>query len=337
MNMEIPARHELIKVTEPIVSLMPLRGKSQKRKTKSAKRGKKRPVEALAVVTDEQFESQLAKIETHHRLSQRSLAVSFSHQAICGEELSQIQAALGRGRFGEWVGIYLPHVHRRTVQRWQKAAKLWPTFCKEVAKQAGVNATSVSHLSPEEVLAILGEEESGKILQILDVPNKVEPIDFQANWLTPQSVLQQVHNLLGWIDLDPCANKDATNHVPANHHYTAHGLKQPWEGRVFVNPGASETLGEWAKRAVEEVKAGNAEEVVLLLPALTDAAWVAQLQPYPRAFLYECTVVSVPGAKSLFKLPYPLMLMFVSRTNRTTEFADHVGVIGDVFVPFRIG
>ena len=47
----------------------------------------------------------------------------------------------------------------------------------------------------------------------------------------------------------------------------------PWFGKCWCNPPYGKNVGQWLKKAVEEVQSGRAERVVFLLPARTDTAW----------------------------------------------------------------
>ena len=49
-------------------------------------------------------------------------------------------------------------------------------------------------------------------------------------------------------------------------------LTKPWTGRVWCNPPYSHT-GLWILKAVEEVRAGNAEIVVMLVPGSIGVSW----------------------------------------------------------------
>lgn len=45
------------------------------------------------------------------------------------------------------------------------------------------------------------------------------------------------------------------------------------KSRVFLNPPYGKTVGLWVAKSVEEVSSGNAEVVVMLLPARTDTQY----------------------------------------------------------------
>lgn len=51
------------------------------------------------------------------------------------------------------------------------------------------------------------------------------------------------------------------------------GLLQPWVGRVWCNPPYGRQIGKWVARARQAAMSGEAEIVVMLLPARTDTRW----------------------------------------------------------------
>jgi hypothetical protein len=60
---------------------------------------------------------------------------------------------------------------------------------------------------------------------------------------------------------------------PAFFTRTQDGLKQPWTGRVFMNPPYGRAIGHWMRKALEAARSGEAEIVVCLVPARTDTRW----------------------------------------------------------------
>ena len=67
-------------------------------------------------------------------------------------------------------------------------------------------------------------------------------------WLTPPEVIRQ----LGDFDLDPCSPVNRP-WPTAKAHYTMldDGLKQPWHGRVWVNPPYGRETGRWLARLAD--------------------------------------------------------------------------------------
>lgn len=92
-------------------------------------------------------------------------------------------------------------------------------------------------------------------------------------WLTPPELLAR----LGRFDLDPCAAPEPRPWTTADRHLTAtdDGLRQPWAGRVWVNPPYSDAR-RWIARLADH-GTGTA-----LLFARTDTA-AFQQQVFARA------------------------------------------------------
>jgi phage N-6-adenine-methyltransferase len=107
-----------------------------------------------------------------------------------------------------------------------------------------------------------------------------------VEWYTPETVIKRVLKVFGKIDLDPCA--DPSHHIPATIHYTEadDGLTKNWKGRVFVNPPYGEGMARWMHKANEEVKSGTAKEIILLLPARTNAGWFQTFGSVSSSFCF---------------------------------------------------
>lgn len=95
-------------------------------------------------------------------------------------------------------------------------------------------------------------------------------------WATPQETFDELNKEFRF-NLDPCATAE---NAKCEHYFTKEidGLKQEWSvgtiaGTVFMNPPYGREIGEWVKKAHEEVKCGGAIKVVALLPARTDTKW----------------------------------------------------------------
>ncbi len=99
-------------------------------------------------------------------------------------------------------------------------------------------------------------------------------------WETPAWLMSRLDERYGEFDLDPAAT--AAN-AKARNYFTKEqdGLRQVWRGNVFVNPpyGRGSTR-KWVSKAVDEIIAGNAQQVVMLLPARTDTKWFREVMSY---------------------------------------------------------
>lgn len=89
-------------------------------------------------------------------------------------------------------------------------------------------------------------------------------------WPTPQDLFDELSFCYGGFTLDPCATSE--NAKCARFFTKAEdGLKQPWTGKVFVNPPYGREIGRWVKKAWEESLHGTL--VVCLVPARVDTRW----------------------------------------------------------------
>lgn len=93
-------------------------------------------------------------------------------------------------------------------------------------------------------------------------------------WYTPLHIVEKVVQVLGQIDLDPCA--DDGRHIPAALHYTAaaDGLNREWHGHIYMNPPYS-CPGVWMRKLQAEVELGRVTEAIALVPAATDTNWLS--------------------------------------------------------------
>jgi hypothetical protein len=96
-----------------------------------------------------------------------------------------------------------------------------------------------------------------------------------------------VVQVLGAIDLDPCASSHDTSTVPAAQVYTAadDGLAQPWAGRVYLNPPYGSVIGAWLEKLARAYQARQVPAAVALVPARTDTAWFRWLDDCALCFI----------------------------------------------------
>ena len=98
----------------------------------------------------------------------------------------------------------------------------------------------------------------------------------QNEWYTPAEYVEAVRRVLGVIDLDPASSVAAQARVGAKAFLTADedGLKQPWAGRVFLNPPyAQPHIADFVDKLVCDSSDGHVEEAILLTHNYTDTTW----------------------------------------------------------------
>lgn len=97
----------------------------------------------------------------------------------------------------------------------------------------------------------------------------VEPKSATVEWYTPASVFQSMGG--GLFDLDVCSPpRELVPWIPARRAFVLpehDGLREPWDGMVWMNPPFGAGIGKWVARFTNH---GNG---VALLPNRADAAW----------------------------------------------------------------
>jgi len=105
-----------------------------------------------------------------------------------------------------------------------------------------------------------------------------------VEYYTPLQYVEAARQVMGSIDLDPASCEAAQKVIGAPRYYTKEmdGLKQKWEGRVWLNPpygkiGNASSQGYWGQRLLEEYRDGNVSEAILLVKAATGYEWFEKL------------------------------------------------------------
>ena len=148
-----------------------------------------------------------------------------------------------------------------------------------------------------------------------------------AEHYTPAAVLDLVLEVMGGIDLDPCA--DPGCRVPAMIHYTAEigGLRQPWAGRVYMNPPYGREIGSWVDRLVDQYQAGKVEEAIALVPARVDTLWFKRLTAHGGPVLFWRGRLAFVGNDG--PAPFPSALVYMGP--RRSKFSGAASRYGDVW------
>tara|TARA_Y100000004_G_scaffold184778_1_gene234169 strand:+ start:353 stop:796 length:444 start_codon:yes stop_codon:yes gene_type:complete len=129
-------------------------------------------------------------------------------------------------------------------------------------------------------------------------------------WSTPRHIIAEVIEEFGAIDLDPASSD---SNAVCERYYTKEddGLTQAWNADlVYVNPPYGRVIAEWVQKALHEYQQGNAQTIVMLLPARTCTKWFH--------LLYEKSYVELRFIKGRLKYgdgktsaPFPSMLVII--------------------------
>lgn len=97
-------------------------------------------------------------------------------------------------------------------------------------------------------------------------------------WLTPRFITDS----LGPFDLDPCSPGERRPWDTAAKHYGIEddGLRQPWEGRVWLNPPYAHTA-KWLARLAQ-----HGTGTALLFARTETRAWHDHIWPHATALLF---------------------------------------------------
>ena len=98
----------------------------------------------------------------------------------------------------------------------------------------------------------------------------------ENEWFTPALYLDLARAALGEIDLDPASHVLAQERVQAKAFFTAaeDGLKQPWFGRVWLNPPYCRALlAPFIGKLIAECANRAVEQAILLTHNYTDTEW----------------------------------------------------------------
>jgi phage N-6-adenine-methyltransferase len=98
-----------------------------------------------------------------------------------------------------------------------------------------------------------------------------------CEWYTPAEYIEAARAVLGGaIDLDPASSIAANAVVQAKQFFTIadSGLRREWRGSVWLNPPYSGNLvGKFVEKLLLEIRAGRAQQAILLVNANPDTRW----------------------------------------------------------------
>ena len=165
---------------------------------------------------------------------------------------ASVQAELGKARCPqcgkEVTSLRCGHCGSR-LPAWQ--ADLYGALVRRIAGTGGSRRTDTGHEG--------GVPDGGK-----DASRTASGDErYTPAWLT-----EAVRQVMGGIDLDPASSTQANLTVQAARFYTREtdGLKNHWEGRIFLNPPFSTGLRPWVEKLAAEIQAGRVGQAFVIGP-----------------------------------------------------------------------
>ena len=116
-----------------------------------------------------------------------------------------------------------------------------------------------------------------------------------VEWYTPAWIFEE---LAIAFDLDPSSPHDMESVVPARVKYTVFddGLKQPWSGRVWLNPPYGKSTPFWMRRMIDH------NNGIALVFSRTDAAWCQEAMANCTSMLFlGGRIQFIPGKENQHK------------------------------------
>lgn len=126
-------------------------------------------------------------------------------------------------------------------------------------------------------------------------------------WETPQELFDDLNDIFKF-DLDVCADEDSAK-CKVYFNEEQDGLSQMWFGNCWMNPPYTREQAKWVKKAIEEVNAGNAETVVVLIPARTETvAWQKYIFAEAKAICFVNGRLKFSGCSNAAPFPSAIVL-----------------------------
>jgi len=137
------------------------------------------------------------------------------------------------------------------------------------------------------------------VLSALRRPGRYAYCSGDEEWFTPKTIVDAARQVLGSIDLDPASCQQANTVVRARRYFTIKddGLRQPWRGRVFLNPPYSaKKISLFIEKLVAHVRDRSVVEAVVVVNSETQVRWF-------RALSHEASAICFPTGRIKFWKP----------------------------------
>jgi len=165
------------------------------------------------------------------------------------------------------------------------------------------------------------------------------------HWLTPLNLLESAAFVFGGeIDLDPCADLEKMDNVPARIRWTVLDdcLTKNWAGyNAWMNPPYGRTIKKFVSKAAHESYLEANGNTIALLPSRTDTSWFQPLFDFPICFVrgrLKFKNVHLPsynpsGDFKMSPAPFPSAIIYIGRNTDMAsafrkEFSQYGRIVG---------
>jgi len=176
---------------------------------------------------------------------------------VAGQALLEAKQLVGHGSWRKWIADHC-EFSERTAQVYMRVAR-----------------------NPQHAADSLRQ-----VLTALKKPGRYSYCSGDEEWFTPKAIVDATRQVLGRIDLDPASCLQANAVVQAKRYHTIKddGLKQPWRGRVFLNPPySSAKIPLFIEKLVAHVKDGSISEAIVVVNSETQVRWFRTLSSVATA------------------------------------------------------
>lgn len=151
---------------------------------------------------------------------------------------------------------------------------------------------------------------------------------------TPAKYIDAARLVMGSVDLDPASNATAQETVVADRWYGIEqdGLKQQWQGNVFLNPPYSHPeVAHFVEKLCDEYSNGNIRQAILLTNNNTDTKWWHLAASVSTAVCFTLGRINFYKSDGSITQPTNGQTFFYFGQN-TTEFQQTFGGYGLILV-----
>lgn len=205
-------------------------------------------------------------------------------------------------------------IDKMQSSRWQRASRVEPDEFEAYLRECQANGREVTQAG------------------LLKLANGAHVGNNSGNseWYTPKEYVDAVHEVIGFIDTDPCSCEAANEVVRAETYYSAEqdGLQQEWHGCVYVNPPYGDgTVEEFAVKLLLELEAGRATQAIFLVNNCTETRWFQTLVCHALAVCFPCGRISFwsPDRPSKTPLQGQAILYFGANAKRFKRVFGSIG------------